>query len=80
MLFNPNIFTTEEVLEYLEAAKLSLKEGKSVVSFSSVGTSATMQWDISPLRMIEECTRYLQKVDPDTYGPRLKTGRILHGD
>jgi len=79
MLFNVNVWTMEEVLELLDAAKLALKQGKSVVSWTSLGSSATMQWDIHPMVVIKEATLFLQKTDPDTYGNPMKTGRILHG-
>lgn len=80
MLFDPKIWTTDEVLEILDVAKASLKEGKSVVSWTSLGSSATMQWDLSPVRMIQECTAYLKTVDPATYGRIVKVGRIIHND
>lgn len=78
MVFNVNIWTVDEIQQILQAAKDSLLAGKSVVSWTSLGTSATLQWDIHPLTIIRECTIYLQKVDPATYGRAVKTGRILH--
>jgi len=79
MIFNAAIWTVEEVQELLDKAKADLLAGKSITSWSSLGTSATMTTVISPLRMIEECTKFLQQADPDTYGRRIKTGMQIHG-
>jgi hypothetical protein len=78
MLFNQNVFTRDEVETILQAAKDSLMAGKSVVQWTSLGSSAQLQWDISPMTVIKEATLYLQTVDPDTYGVPVKTGRITH--
>jgi len=79
MIFNVNVWTIEEVQELLDKAKADLLDGKSITSWNSLGTSATMTTVLSPIRMIEECTKFLQAVDPATYGSRMKTGQILHG-
>lgn len=80
MLFNNNLFTEDDLLSILKAAKDSLIAGKSIVSWTSLGSSATLQWDIHPLTLIKECTLSLQKLDPTKYGRPVKTGIILHTD
>lgn len=80
MLFDPAIWTVDEVQEILDNAKAALKQGQSVVSWTSLGSSAQMTWNIHPLVVIREATQYFKKVDPDTYGGTIKTGQILHGD
>lgn len=79
MIFNPQIFTAEEVQEILDGAKASLKAGQSITSWTSLGSSATMTWAIHPLVVIKEATLYFQMTDPDTYGRPVKTARILNG-
>ena len=78
MLFNINLFTEDELLTILQSAKNSLLEGKSIVQWTSLGSSAQLQWDIQPMILIQECTKTLQRINPGKYGRYIKTGRVQH--
>jgi hypothetical protein len=49
--------------------------GLTVVSWNSENTSVTKQWAINPLRLLEECNKFLQEADPATYGRRVTRTR-----
>ena len=78
MLFHPAIYTLDEVDSIVDQAKASLAEGKSVVQWTSLGSSAQMAWDIHPQKVLAEALLYYQMVDPGKYGRPMKSGRISH--
>lgn len=72
-------FTVDELNTLLDAAKTSLLAGKSVVSWSSLGTSATMQWDIRPVDCINQVTEELIiRGELDRTKSKVYTGRMVH--
>lgn len=66
-------FTTTEVEEILAAQKAELK--KTLAAYSSDGSSVTKRRLDDIHTVIAACQKALQKLDPDTYGKRLKTTR-----
>jgi len=61
-------FTVAEVLEIQAKAKKLLMEGKTVMSWSEGGTSATRQLVMPVQDILGECAYALRKLDPETYG------------
>ena len=78
MLFSPAIYTVEEVLEIVETTKESIKQGQTVTSWTSLGSSATLYREIKLQTILEEAVKFLQFVDPTTYGNNVKVGRITY--
>lgn len=61
-------FTVVEVLAIQAKAKKLLLEGKTVMSWSEGGTSATRQLVMPVQEILAECAYALRKLDPQTYG------------
>jgi hypothetical protein len=72
-------FTNDELQELLDAAKASLLGGKSVVTWTSLGSSATMQWDMRPVDTINIVTQELiiRGIIIRTQ-TKVFTGRLIH--
>ncbi|MFI3244723.1 MAG: hypothetical protein R3Y56_10780 [Akkermansia sp.] len=66
-------FSTNDVLTILAKAKNLLKEGKTVMSWSEGGTSASREMVMPITEVLEECAYALKKLDPDTYGSARRT-------
>jgi hypothetical protein len=79
MLFSPEIDTIEEVLRIRQAAKDALATGQTVVEWSSEGNSAKNAWALPVDTVLAETKKFLQAVDPDTYGTStlIKKGRAI---
>lgn len=61
-------FTLEEVLAIQAKAKKLIMEGKTLMSWSEGGTSATRQLVMPVQEILVECAFALCKLDPETYG------------
>lgn len=70
-LFLPGLDTLEDVIEIRTKAINFLKEGTSVMSWTSEGSSVTKQFTLPVRTVIEECNAYLQTVDSGSYGRRV---------
>ena len=57
-------FTLEEVREIQSAAKKLLMEGKTIMSWSSGGTSVSKQLTMPVAEVLEECAYALAKLEP----------------
>jgi hypothetical protein len=74
-IFDPNIDSLEDVLAIRAKAIQALKDGSTVTSWTSEGSSATSQFTMPTKVVLEETKYYLQTVDPDTYGKRITRTR-----
>lgn len=63
-------FTVEEVLAIQKKAKALILEGKTLMSYSDSGTSASKQFTMPVADVLDECGYALQVLAPDTYGKR----------
>lgn len=63
-------FTVAEILQIQTKAKQMLIEGKTLMSWSESGSSATKQFPMTVKETLEECLYALRKLDPETYGGR----------
>ncbi len=61
-------FTVAEVLEIQDGAKKLLKTGKTIMSWSEGGVSASRQFAMPVQEVLAECAYALTQLDPDTYG------------
>lgn len=75
MLFDIHTDTIDEVLRIRNLAKAALLQGQTVVSWSSEGSSATMVRELDIATVLRETRLFLQTVDPDTYGAKVKVAR-----
>ena len=66
-------FEVEEVLAIQAKAKKLLLEGKTVMSWSEGGTSASREMVMPISEILEECAYALKKLDPETYGQGVRT-------
>lgn len=74
-LFDPNVDSIEDVLAIRTRALELLKEGASVFSWSSEGTSVTKQLTLPISEILSETLEFLRTADPDTYGVKIKRMR-----
>lgn len=65
-------FTVEEVLAIQAKAKALILEGKTMMSYTDSGTSASKQFVMPVAEVLDECGHALQILSPDTYGKRRK--------
>jgi hypothetical protein len=72
MLFKPGINTIEEVLIIRAKAVSFLTDGLVTTDMSNENISFRQQFAMPIKDVIEECDKFLQTVDPDTYGARVK--------
>ncbi len=61
-------FSVDEVLSIQAKAKKLLLEGKTIMSWSEGGVSATRQFAMPVQEVLAECAYALTQLDPDTYG------------
>ena len=83
MLFNPLLWSREQVEAAVDAAKEAVMANQKVVSFSSLGTSAQFQQTYSPEKVLDEALLYFQMQFPDEFPTNnpyrgKKSGRIIH--
>lgn len=76
-LFDPSIDTIENVLAIRRVAFDNLKNGVTVMSWTSADSSANLQWTLPVSEVLIETKNFLQRVDPDTYGPIVKKAKAL---
>lgn len=69
----------ETVLEIRETALTHIKQGLTVMNFSSEGTSANLQFAKNPWQVLELCNQALRYLDPTTYGPIVKRLHTICG-
>lgn len=79
MIFDPHVDTKEEILAIRKAAMASVREGKTVMSWASEGSSANLQFTLPVEQVLEETLAFLRIVDPDRYGTRVKYARASFG-
>jgi hypothetical protein len=63
-------FSPAEILQIQAKAKQMLLEGKTLMSWSESGSSATKQFPMTVRETLEECAFALRKLDPDNHGGR----------
>jgi hypothetical protein len=68
-------FTVAEVLQIQARAKQMLLEGKTLMTWSDSGSSASKQFPMSVREVLEECAYALRSLDPQTYGPRKRVAQ-----
>ena len=73
LIFDPDIYTIDEVNEAVDTAKQQIKDGVIVTSFTSLGTSGQMAITVRPQDVLEAASRYFKIVDPVT-GERKRVG------
>ena len=66
-------FTVAEILQIQSKAKQMLLDGKTLMSWSESGSSASKQFPMTVRETLEECAFALRKLDPETYGGRRRT-------
>lgn len=62
--------TEDELLAIKAKAVAMITEGKTLMSYSDSGSSATKQFAMSPKEMLNEAMFALSRLDPQTYGSR----------
>jgi hypothetical protein len=62
--------TEDELLAIKAKAVTLITEGKTLMSYSDSGSSATKQFSMSPKEMLSEAMFALSALDPLTYGYR----------
>ncbi len=70
-------FTISEVLAIQSRAKEFMLEGKTLMTWSDSGSSATKQFTMPVDQVLEECAHALRVLDPATYG-RARTVAASH--
>jgi len=63
-------FSIAEVLQIQAKAKQMLLEGKTLMSWSESGSSASKQFPMTVKETLEECAFALRRLDPENYGAR----------
>ena len=59
-----------ELLDIKSKAVAMITEGKTLMSYSDSGSSASKQFAMPPKEMLAEAMFALSRLDPDTYGSR----------
>jgi monoamine oxidase len=59
-----------ELLDIKAKAVAMITEGKTLMSYSDSGSSASKQFAMPPKEMLSEAMFALSRLDPDTYGRR----------
>ena len=72
-------FTIAEVLSIQSKAKTLLLEGKTLMSWSDSGSSATKQFPMTVKETLEECAFALQQLQPEVYGKPRKVAQSFLG-
>ena len=62
--------TQDELLAIKDKAVAMITEGKTLMSYSDSGSSATKQFAMSPKEMLNEAMFALSRLDRQTYGIR----------
>ena len=62
--------TQDELLAIKDKAVAMITEGKTLMSYSDSGSSATKQFAMSPKEMLNEAMFALSRLDSQTYGIR----------
>ena len=62
--------TQDELLAIKDKAVAMITEGKTLMSYSDSGSSATKQFAMSPKEMLNEAVFALSRLDSQTYGIR----------
>ena len=62
--------TQDELLAIKVKAVAMITEGKTLMSYSDSGSSATKQFAMSPKEMLNEAMFALSRLDPSVYGRR----------
>ena len=60
--------TEQELLDIKAKALAMIMEGKTLMSYSDSGSSASKQFAMTPKEMLGEAMYALSKFDPGTYG------------
>ena len=60
-----------ELLDIKAKALAMITEGKTLMSYSDSGSSATKAFAMPPKEMLGEAMYALSKLDPDTYGRQI---------
>jgi len=63
-------FTVAEILRIQAKAKEMLLEGKTLMSWSDSGSTASKQFPMTVEQTLAECAHALRVLDPATYGRR----------
>lgn len=71
-LFLQGVETEHTILEIRATCIANLAAGVVTTSWSSEGSSETLQQTMSTRVLLEECNAFLQAYDPVTYGKRIK--------
>lgn len=69
-------FTLEEVKQIQQRAKELLMEGKTIMNYSDSGTNVGKQFAMPIREVLVECDHSLRKLDPVTYKPARRSGRM----
>ena len=59
-----------ELLDIKAKAVAMITEGKTLMSYSDSGSSASKQFAMPPKEMLQEAMFALSRLDPETYGQR----------
>ena len=62
-----------ELLDIKAKALAMITEGKTLMSYSDSGSSASKQFAMPPKEMLGEAMFALSRLDPDTYGRSITT-------
>mgnify|MGYP003333571821 CR=1 FL=1 len=62
--------TEDELLAIKAKAVALITEGKTTMSYSDSGSSASKQFAMPPKEMLSEAMFALSRLDPETYGTR----------
>ena len=60
-----------ELLDIMAKALAMITEGKTLMSYSDSGSSASKQFAMRPKEMMQEAMFALSRLDPATYGRRV---------
>jgi hypothetical protein len=71
--FDADIWEADEVQEAVDLAKATILEGKTVIEFTSLSTTARFQTPVSPQEILDAARRYWKVIDRDT-GLRIRKG------
>ena len=67
-LFDPNVWTEQELLCFRDTAKKLLLEGKTIMTYQGEGTGAGREFSMPPDQLLLEVTWALKSKLPTKYG------------
>jgi hypothetical protein len=72
LTFVPGIQTKADVLTILAKAMSLLADGKTLMQWENDGTRSIKAFTCPVQEVINACNKFLQAVDPTTYGRRIR--------